>query len=110
MSSNQILRFLVSTCYFNSVIQSVNTVIVLLFCYLPVIILYTGILLCYSAIYRYYAICRYYALLLFHSLLHLSQCCWALILSHTIPYWYLFIIHLLLKIDIAFIYSTVHNV
>jgi hypothetical protein len=43
-------------------------------------------------------------------LLHLSQCCWVLILSYTIPYWYLFIIHLLLKIDIAFIYSTVHNV
>ena len=110
MSSNQILRFLVSTCYFNSVIQSVNTVIVLLFCYLPVIILDTSILLCYSASYRYYAIYQCSALLLFHSLLHLSQCCWVLILSYTIPYWYLSIIHLLLKIDIAFIYSTVHNV
>ena len=75
MSSNQILRFLVSTCYFNSVIQSDYTVIVLLFCYLPVINLDTGILLCYSAIYRYYAIYRYSALLLFHSLLYLSQCC-----------------------------------
>ena len=104
------IRYCVFSCPRAILIVSSNQIIVLLFCYLPVITLDTGILLCYSAIYRYYAIYRYSALLLFHSLLHLSQCCWVLILSHPIPYWYLFIIHLLLKIDIAFIYSTVHNV
>ena len=36
VSSNHKLCHLVSTRHFNSVIQSVNTVIVLLFCYLPV--------------------------------------------------------------------------
>ncbi len=42
------LCHLVSTCHFNSVIQSLNTVIVLLFCYLPVF--YYLPVFCYSAI------------------------------------------------------------
>ena len=94
------IRYCVISCpraISNSVIQSVNTVIVLLFCLLPVIILFTGIELCYSAIYRYYDIYRYSALLLFHSvlvlvlallcvspvcyytllvLIHTPNCCW----------------------------------
>ena len=51
------LCFLVSTCYFNSVIQSD---IMSLFCY--------------SAHYRYFTIYRYSAILRFHSLPDLSQC------------------------------------
>ncbi len=48
MSSNHKLCHLVSTCHFNGVIQSLNTVIVLLFCYLPVF--YYLPVFCYSAI------------------------------------------------------------
>ncbi len=48
MSSNHKLCHLVSTCHFNSVIQSLNTVIVLLFCYLPVF--YYLPVFCYFAI------------------------------------------------------------
>ncbi len=39
---------------------------------------------------RYIVAGPYSALLLFHSLLILSQCCWLLVLSSTILYWYLF--------------------
>ncbi len=84
MSSTRIIYCVISCsrAIFNSVIQSVNTVIVLLFCLLPVIIFFTGILLCYSAIYRYYTIYRYSALLLFHALLGLGNIIVELVQRH----------------------------
>ncbi len=87
VSSNQIL------CHCSGILLITGSYI-----YLPVF---------YSAIhiYRYYTIYRYSALLLFHSLVSLSQCCWVLVLSSTILYWYLFTIHLLLKTSIVFTYS-----
>ena len=104
------IRYCVFSCprtIYNSVIQSDYTVIVLLFCYLPVIILDTSILLCYSAI---LPVLCYLPVFCSSAIPLIAVSASVLLGANPIPYWYLFIIHLLLKIDIAFIYSTVHNV
>jgi hypothetical protein len=99
VSSNQIL------CHCSAILLITGNYI-----YLPVF---------YSAILLFTGIIPFTGILLFcysthcHCWVCLSAAgCWVLVLSFTftILYWYLFTIHLLLKTDIVFTYSTVHNV